>query len=94
MNDEKYLYFQFCYKQLVFVDSLILIITSPSTEVDECAQLGCDHSCILHNGVPTCLCSAGYILGPDEKSCQGTWDDSLTSPTSYMLHVYSVLIMH
>ena len=40
-------------------------------EPDECARMGCNHSCILHNGNPICLCTAGYVLSQDGRNCEG-----------------------
>ncbi|XP_063229166.1 uncharacterized protein LOC134534612 [Bacillus rossius redtenbacheri] len=43
-------------------------------DVDECAAgtAGCSHTCISTMGRTFCLCPAGYELGSDWKTCQGT----------------------
>ena len=37
--------------------------------VDQCEDLGCHHSCIVHNGQPHCYCDPNYVLHSDNKTC-------------------------
>jgi hypothetical protein len=37
--------------------------------VDPCEDMGCDHSCIVHNGTSQCFCDSGHILSDDKMTC-------------------------
>ena len=52
-----------------------LRFTDPSRYVgphgDILCDANCSHSCVISNGVPRCLCPAGYALDTDLRTCVG-----------------------
>ena len=62
-----------CEGQYYNLDSYDLIANCDNTDVNECLSDngGCNQTCTNNDGSYECSCNTGYLLSPDNLSCDG-----------------------
>ncbi len=38
--------------------------------VDQCENHDCQYNCTTVNNMRKCLCPVGYVIGPDQRTCE------------------------